>query len=237
MASIPSLTTTQHRLLTDYIERHKDAETYSMNPIHLARVLAGDRPAAALTPLPEIDVPDEYDDVDEYVPTMVDEMGLFHRTVGDFFDVYVSQSYSRLDLLPTVKVINSAFHKRLGVVLGYPSDAIERFIKDSVSVTWMDLIRADIFTPETVAFTVFVPFSLYEQSMKTYNEAIDCGKKIKQRIHEYANAWEMKELHEYVDAVYDDAVNSYSRNGGSFKPGTSVPWDQTITSSDLELAD
>lgn len=235
--TLPHLTVTQRCLFRDYIIRHKDAETYSKNPINLARVLIGDRPAAALTPLLKIDVPNEYDDADEYVPAMVSEMGLQYRTLVDHFDVYISSSSKRLDLLPTVKVMNDAFHRRLGVVLGYPPDAVERFIKTSISVTWLDLIRADIFTPKTVAYTVFVPFSIYDKSLPKYNEAINHGKQIKQRIHECAHEWEMTELDEYAEILYADAIDSYAQNGGSFRPGTSVPWDQTITPSDLELAD
>lgn len=236
-APTPAITDTQHRLLTDYIQRHNDAGTYSMNPIHLARVLAGDRPAGALTPLHDIDVPDEYDDVDEYVPELAEQMGLYHRTIGEYFDVYVSFSSRRLDLLPTVKVMNDAFHKRLGVVLGYPPSAVDRFLEESVSVTWMDMVRAEIFDPEDVAFTVFVPYA-YHGSLSKYRELIDVGKDIKQRMHHRARMWDMDNLNEYVDDVYDDAIASYAGDdGGSFNPGTSVPLDEQITPSDLELAD
>lgn len=226
--SIPPLSAAQHSTFREFIRRHRDETDgrISVNPILLARVLAGDKPAADIDLKGEETHPN-FDDPDEYLYSICDTLDLHARKIKGIRSWTVGHSSRWLDLLPTVKSSTDAFHRRCGIVYGYPSDAIENFTETTAKITTYDLIRADIFTKEEITYMTFVPY-IYHNSLEWYEWLIERGKEIKTRIGQIATVWDLPLLDEYAQLLYSDNVEIYNGDRGFQFPSMFSP-EQTVT--------
>lgn len=233
-STIPDLTESQHRALREYTERHRAAPgKLAPHPITIARVLARDKPAACVDPVTGV-TPDDYSGPDEYLPAIFERMDLAVRQIDGIDGWHVARSAWRLDLLPTTNSLSDAYHRRCGVVYGYPPSAIEHFINfPEVKVTHCDLARADIFPAEEIAYTIFVPYT-HEKTEGKYEELITKGKSIRNRISQLSDVWELPELDAHAEAVYQDVAAVYSGEDGTFNAPTMFPPDEEVTPRDVE---
>jgi hypothetical protein len=225
MASIPvrNLTDEQYDALRDFIIRHREEGTYSATPIRLARVLAYDKPATLLQTPPEIST-----SRDDYLVSLLDRIGLPYRQIDGIPGWIVSPTEWRLDLLPTVKHEfrqPAAYHKRLGVAFGYPSDAIEYFIqKDTSEPAKVDLVTAGKFDANEVAYTRFICYA-YPKTAEKFEHYISIGIEIRQRINQLARSWNMPELDLLADDAYNDELRAIKSGGRDNIPNRTIKFD------------
>lgn len=227
----PELTDEQHYALREYTTQNREVDgKLAVHPISLARVLAHDKPAAYVDTVTGV-APQDNSPAD-YLAEIIDRIDLPARQ-GDGSGWIVARTSWRLDLLPTTESRNNAYHKRCGVVYGYPQEAIEHFINfKEVNVTRCDLARAGVFPADEIAFTVFVPYA-HRGSIEKYEEMIEKGKAIRRRITELSRAWDLPELDEHAEEVYQDVAKVYAGDGGTFKPATTFPPDADVSKNDI----
>lgn len=233
--SIPDLTNSQYESLSEYTQRHQQApDKLSPNPYVIARVLTGDRPAAYINPATGV-TPDSYSGKDEYLTEVFGRLGLVARKIDGDNGWNVARTAWRLDLLPTTNSLSDAYHRRLGVVYGYPEDAIEYFINNpDVTVTYCDLARSGIFSAEDIAYaSIFVPYT-HEKSIPMCERLIERGKMIRKRISELSDTWNIPELDQHAEDVHQDVASVYSGNGGTFNASTMFHPDVDVKRSDVE---
>jgi hypothetical protein len=215
--SIPNLTDEQHEALREYTARHCHEETCSTAPVRLARVLAHDKPTTL------IDTPLAIAAADAYFDDLLDRLECPYRQIRGHSGWIVASSAgrARLDLLPTVKTGNfsDAYHRRLGVVFGYPAVAIKHFIqKDDPGVTNVDLVQSGAFEATEVAYTKFVCYD-YPKTQAKYASHISLGKAIRQRISRLARVWDLSDIDDLADEAYSQEVK-YLKNGGGVPTST-----------------
>lgn len=227
--AIPELTTEQQHSLGAYIEGHRRDETFSLNPLKVARVLSGDKRGAYINAIRE----DRDRDPDEYLPPLFEALELPARKIDGIDGWNIARTEWRLDLLPTKQTLTDAYHRRCGVFYDYPHEAVEDFIETTIKVTKRDLVRAGVFDAEEVAYLAFVPYT-YHNSVERYEMMIREGKKNRHRHSELAVVWDVPELENYADAIYQDFVAAYSGTGGTFSPPMMFPPDQNISLTDVE---
>lgn len=223
---IPDLSEKQYSALREYIVRHRHEDTCSTTPLRLARVLAHDKPATLILTPPEVTPPSEQAP-DEYLVALLDRIEFPHRQVGGLPGWIVASSPGRLDLLPTVKngVFSDAYHRRLGVVFGYPSEAIDYFIhKDGSESTKSDLVQSGEFDATEVAYTRFVCYD-YPKTRAKYEHHIAIGREIRQRISQLARAWDLPVLDALADESYDDEVQALKNGGRSSTSTLTIDFD------------
>lgn len=231
------LTDTQQTALGRYAELRHETGVALREPLWLALVIAGDKPACftgqGLEPpsnvprngwafeLAEQAVPKDMDleviSFDEAMPDMtvadaLDEFDLAYQEMGGA-GWYVARTSWRLGLLPTVRkgtVGVEAYHRRLGCFFGYSHQDIEYFIESEPPRTSAtDLVEAGAFEPEEIAYTTFVP-ERYAGSIDRYERAIETGKTIHERINDLAKKWDIPPLETLVETVYKNAISDCS---------------------------
>lgn len=210
----PELTDKQYDALRDFIIRLRGEGECSATPIRLARVLAEDKPATLLQ--------------DDSLDSLLDRIGFPYRKVEGIPGWIVSPTEWRLDLLPTAKNKFSqpdAYHRRLGVVFGYPPEAIDYFIqKDGSEPTKFDLVESGAFNADEVAYTRFVCYG-YPKTQEKYEHHISTGIEIRRRINQLACEWDMPELDELADDVYNDEVAVLEEGGRKTGPTLTIDFD------------
>lgn len=219
----PDLTDEQYCALRDFIIRHREEGTCSATPIRLARVLAEDKPATLLPSSPDFPTAE-----DDYHASLLDRIGYPYRQVEGIPGWIVSPTGWRLELLPSVKNefrLPDAYHKRLGVVFGYPSDAIEYFIhKDGSESSKYDVVTSDEFNTKEAAYTRFVCHD-HPQTKERYDHYISTGKQIRQRISQLAREWNIPELDALADDAYNDEVDAINNGGRKTAPDLTIDFD------------
>lgn len=209
-----NMTETQHRELQHYFKRHVESETCLRGPLMFALVLAGDKPAVDLSPS-DWEFPDHPFVPHEGLKELCDLFDLSYRRIGHGVghDWIISPSPGRLDFLPSTNQTdrNAAWHHRLGVIFGYPPEAINYFIEHT-GREWThpeNLVASGVFTPKEVAYTRFV-FYMHDDSTEGYEQAIETGKTVRKHISELAEEWELPSLNTIAEEVYDDAIRVFS---------------------------
>lgn len=232
--SIPDLTEQQYEALREYTKRHRQVEgQFAPHPCLLARVVAGDKPAACVDPVAAV-VPEGYADSDDYLPDVFGRMGVHPTQIANDDSWHVSRTEWRLDLLPNEASYSDAYHRRCGVFYGYPKDAIEWFINESLNITatHSDVARSGVIPPEDMAYLIFVSYS-HRRELDQYRELINRGKAIRRRIDGLSRAWDLPGLAAHADDVYDDCASVYAGNGGSFDALSVFPPDVDVTKKDV----
>lgn len=188
-------------MLREYLGNCVEAERFEFEePLMFLLVLAGDKPAVTMNPSRE-QFPDHPWDPQTGLKQLCDQLNVVahhRRELGWWF---VAPVNGRLDLLPSSNRTdrNHAWGRRLGVVLGYPPDAIELFLdRKGKWVEPKELVRDDHFTPDEMADAGFVVYR-HDDSIDGYEQAIQDGRKVRKRLEELAEKWRLPELNEFID--------------------------------------
>lgn len=223
---IPDLSDEQYRALCEFTQRHRDEDTCSTTPVRLARVLAHDKPATLILTPPEISPPrGQSCSPEEYLVTLLDRIECLYRQVDGLSGWIVASSAGRLDLLPTVKTLCDAYHRRLGVVFGYPADAIDYFINnDNSRSTKIDLVQSGTFDAEEAAYTKFICYS-HPKTREKFEHHISIGRAIRQRISQLARVWGLPELDALADDVYNEEVTALKEGERQSAPDLTIKFD------------
>lgn len=210
---IPDLTNEQQHSLGVYIAEYQRDETFSLNPLKVARVLSGNKRGAYISAIRE----DRDGNPGEYLPPLFAALELPARKIDGIDGWNIAQTEWRLDHLLTEQTFTDAYHRRCGVFYDYPCEAIKDFIDTTIKVTNRDLVRAGVFDASEMAYLAFVPYT-YHNSIEKCKLMVREGKKIRHRYSELAIMWDVPELENYADAIYQDFTAAYSGSGGTFIP-------------------
>ncbi len=113
----------QRQLFEQYISYHQEYGGDIGEPLQMALVLGGEKPATTFDPPTEM-----FSRYPDYSPqTLVKEWGLYYRRTSTDSALMVSPSSLWLDLLPTVELNTETGARRYGLFFGYPFDAIDYF--------------------------------------------------------------------------------------------------------------
>lgn len=233
---VETMTETQHQKLSQYIAVRQESGVALREPIWLALVIAGDKPACYADcglgssttimdgwacDLSEQAVPAEMEievvPLNQMSPTItvagvLDAFGLAYQELGGT-GWYVARTSWRLGLLPTVRNgSTAAYHRRLGCFFGYTRSDIDYFIATEPPRTQpADLVADGSFDPEEIAYATFIP-EIHQKSINRFERAIETGKTIHSRITSLARQWNIPELETLAETVYEEAVTD-SLNG------------------------
>lgn len=204
----PDLSETQRQELGRYLSYYRD-ETVR-EPLRLALMIAGDKPATLVAPEPWITLRSPLTFSNGSVE-LFNVFDLASREIRDVPAWFVARSSGRLDLLPTVRNGDcDAYHRRLGVIFGYPPREIDSYITHEGERTRPDdFVEAGVFTPEEMAYAEFV-FYMSDDSEEGYTRAIAAGKRTYERLTELADYWHLPDLQTIADSLYEYQVEKYS---------------------------
>lgn len=201
-AATPPITTIsadERQALRDYLGNCIENERFEFEePLMLVLVLSGDKPAATMQPSRE-QFPDHPWSPQTGLKQLCDQLGVVARRKMNWW--FVAPVDGRLRLLPSGNRgdRSRAWMRRLGVVLGYPPDAIETFL--SRQGEWTEpheLVANGQFTPEEMADAGFVVYR-HDDSVGGYEWAIRTGRRIRSRLDELAEKWDLPEINEFAD--------------------------------------
>ncbi|UPM42304.1 hypothetical protein [Halocatena salina] len=207
-----TLTERQRCELGRYFERHAENDACYRDPLLLALVVAGDKPAAEISAT-EFAFPEHPWTPHRGLIALCELFELSYRRIGQGTgnDWFIAPTDGRLDLLPSSEKAdrNRAWHRRLGVVLGYPPEAIDFFIDtDGTERTRpRDLLKRGVFSPEELAYTRFV-FYIHDDSINGYERAIETGRAVRARFTELAEMWHLPALAAIADDVFEEAKHT-----------------------------
>lgn len=105
-------------MFDQYLSIHRKYGRGNAEPLQIALVLGGAKPATSFNP--PLELFSETSQSLHSLQQLVEEWRLSHRKRPDRPGLTVSPSSYWLDLLPTVKIDEGTFHRRLGLVYGYP---------------------------------------------------------------------------------------------------------------------
>ncbi len=198
----------QKGLFKEYLSYHREYGRDYQEPIQMALVLGGEKPATTFYPPEEL-----FSDYPDLSPsTLAEKFELYYRRVPGDYALMVSPSSYWLDLLPTVSLDNETGARRHGLFFGYPFDAIDYFPRaKGALLPGRKYVSQDRFSAEEMAYSVFT-FYRPKDSMEGYRRAIDAGIKRYHRLHELADEWDVQELSDFTDQLYDDFVMRYSNS-------------------------
>lgn len=219
-----TLMPTQRQAFQEWLRVQEEHESFE-DPLTMSLVVAGDKPAMYLQPSKwAFDGPRFGGNTDEQFVDLMETLGLTTHQMKEMNGWFVAPVHGRLDLLPsTVRApTDAAWHRRLGVVLGYPYEAIEFFIDTSGAKRTQprDLVDNGTFTPEEMAYIQFV-FYIHNDSSDGYEQAIEDGKVTRARFTELAKQWDLPVIESLAAAFYQLAVDVYSGEREGF-PGETV---------------
>lgn len=200
-----------------YLATHRRAEAIAWEPLRLALVIAGERPAAALS-VAAWEFPYRHRSPDQCLCGLLDLLDIAYRQVWAE-QWFIAAEPDRLALIPPERTTESdVYHRRLGRFFGYPPDAIEAFLPMEMRSSYpRDRVVDGLVTATEIAYTRFVPY-VVDDSCGGYEREITAGKEIYERLWELAHDWELPILATLAETVYEDAVAVYSGNEGSFIP-------------------
>jgi hypothetical protein len=204
------ITEPQRSAFRRYLDAHRRNDECSRTPLRLALVLGGMKPATIVDPFPWA-FPDCSQEPVQCLEELIDLFECVYRRAYGASGLIVARSTGRVGFLPTVQNTDSdAYHRRLGVVFGYPPDAIEHFIQHEGPRTQpRELVKAGVFTAAELAYTSFV-FYLPEESQAGYERAIASGKATRTRLTTLAHEWDLPVLAKLADTVYEAHVALYA---------------------------
>ncbi len=208
--SFPFETMTDHqrRVFRQFLDARRRSQINETEPIWVALFLTNEKPAVALTSLP---TPSEDDETPTPAEALIDVFDLRFRKWSEH-SFYVTRTAWRLALLPsrTTSENAAAYARRLGCFFGYPQADIEHFIAtDPPDTQPKELVTEGVFSPKEIAYTTYLPYR-HEDSTDGFERAIDTGKSIRATVNDCATMWELPELAEYAEWLYETAVTECS---------------------------
>ncbi len=196
----------QRQLFGQYISHHQEYGGDIGEPLQMALVLGGEKPATMFDPPEEMF--SRYPDLSP--SKLVKKWGLYYRRSSINSTLMVSPSYFWFDLLPAVELGTEIGARCRGLFFGYPFDAINHFLHaEGAILPGRKYIVQGEFSAEELAYSVFT-FYRPEDSKTGYERAINIGKKRYNRLHELAHEWELSNLAEMTDRLYSDFTIRYS---------------------------
>lgn len=172
----------------------------TIRPLMFVLVLSGDKPACTMQP-----TRDEFPS-NPFAPQLglkklCGRLGVVahHRRALSWW--FVAPVDGRLDLLPSNDRAerNEAFVRRLGVILGYPPAAVERFIEQDCAWTEPhEHVAAGQFSPDEMVDAGFIVYR-HDDSVEGYEWAVRHGKRVRLRLEGLAETWKIPELTAYID--------------------------------------
>ncbi len=202
-----TLSQRQRKVFTQFIDNRVEKEAYLQEPIWLAFVITGKKPAMEIYSLEREDAT-----VTLTAEDIAETFDLAYQRETEFLLNLARHSW-RLELLPkkTMGMSAEAYHRRRGCFFGYPEDELEYFLStDARSDTEPeDLVAEGIFQPEEVAYTKFIPYR-HNDSIGGYKHAIESGKRVRTTIMEIASTWNFDYLNEYTNWFYNKTVTEHT---------------------------
>ncbi len=204
---LESLTEAQRTTFIEYLEAREETGMNLFDPIWLTLLLVCERPGMMFnTLIPPTPVgQEEPSDPPITKEHVTESFGLRYR-IADEHALYVSRTNWRLEFLPTNSTFSDAYHRRMGCFLGYPSVDVEDFIQSDLD--WKeprDFVDDGIFEPEEVVFSKFTPQG-QKDTIGGYERAINRGKKNWQTVIDSSMQWELPELKEYANRLYQQSL-------------------------------
>ncbi len=132
---------------------------------------------------------------------MINEFDLVYSELGGSLDV--ARFPWRIEMLPSndQNLCPEACLRRAGAFYGYPEEDVTYFIDAGPWETYpTDLVEAGTIQPEEAAYMMLLP-QRYDVT-EHYERAITAGKRIRQSITEQSKQWELKEIDNYADWLY-----------------------------------
>ncbi len=202
------LTDEQREFLIDYLDLRESTRMNRYDPIWLVLLLAKKRPGIVLMTLRTSSTPP-----DESPPITKEEVaetfGL-HYIESDDYSLSVSRTEWRLDILPTEQHDVPGHHRRLGCFLGYPLPDIAAFIRgDHTEPLSIQESANGYMSPQETAYTAFSPH-LHKDSDEGRKRAIQIGKENYNTVLEYADLWNLPQLRQYTEQLFQEAVADQS---------------------------
>lgn len=196
----------QRRLFGQYISYHQEYGGDIGEPLQMALVLGGEKPATTFDPPTEM-----FSQYPNYSPrTLVKEWGLYCRRTSTDPALMVSPSSLWFDLLPTVEMDTNRCTRRFGLFFGYPFDDINFFLRaEGAILPAQKYVEQGVFSAEEVAYTVFA-FYRPEDSETGYKRAISIGKRHYDQVHRLSRKWGLPGLVEIADRLHSDFTARYS---------------------------
>lgn len=194
-----SLSTEQRDVLREYFSNCLENDrSHRSHPLEFVLVLSGDKPACTMHPSEE-EFPHDPFDPAAGLRRLCDQFNVVYRKPRNNW-WFVAAVEGRIDMLPSGNRTdrNDAWYRRLGVVLGYPPEAIEAFI--AARGQWTDpseYVATGQFSVEEMANAGFV-FYRHDDSVEGYEHAIETGRRIQERLNELADEWNIPELEEFI---------------------------------------
>lgn len=203
-ATEPPITTIsddERQALRTYLGNCVENERFrTIRPLLFVLVLAGDKPACTMQPSKEA-FPDNPFAPQMGLKELCSQLGVVahHRRALSWW--FVAPVEGRLDLLPANDRTerNEAFVRRLGVILGYPPAAVERFIEQGTA--WIEpheRVASGQFSPDEMADAGFIVYR-HDDSVEGYEWAVRHGRQARQRLESLAEQWAIPELSAYID--------------------------------------
>lgn len=200
----------QHSVFTEWMEEYREEYEQFSFPIRFSLTLSGDKPATIIqgSDWKFYDSPFESE---EDALQFIEELGLSLHQVRKERSYYVSHSPIQFDFLPSTSSTsaNDAWHRRLGTVFGYPQEEIEWFVNKDDRIEPRDRVEKGEFTPDEMAFVDLLDYN-HEDSIEGYENAIESGRAVRERIEELADEWDMPILDQLAEDHYDLSRSIYA---------------------------
>ncbi|WP_330630721.1 hypothetical protein [Halocatena halophila] len=198
--------TEPRNLFRHYISCHQEFGGDIGEPLQMALVMGGKKPATTFDPPEEM-----FSSFPDHSPsTLVEKWGLRYRRVKGDYALMVSPSTHWFDLLPTVGLNNDTGVRRHGLFFGYPFEDIEYFLQvEEAILPGKKYVSEGVFSAEEMAYCVFT-FYRPEYSKEGYDRAIEIGKQHYESLHRLSDKWELTELAELTEQLHSDYIKRYT---------------------------
>lgn len=207
-----SFTALQRNVFGRYLAAHQRAATASLNPLWLALVLAGDRPAAMMGPHREA-FPYRDRSLAQCFLSLLDLFELQYQSVPQRHQWCLSPTPARFGLLPPQwEPATAEYHLRLGLFLGYPPAAIASRLRLTEPRPHPRLLVAQgDFEASELAYTLFLPYVYITPNVyEGYAHEIAAGKAYCQRITDLADQWQLPVLEALADAIHREYTTQWT---------------------------
>jgi hypothetical protein len=202
----------QRSVFGRYLAAHQRAATISLNPLWLALVIAGDRPAAMITPHPKA-FPYRNQSLEQCFHSFLDLFDLQSQAIPQSDQWCLTPTAARFEILPTQWDPSTAeYHLRLGLFLGYPPAAIvSRLCLSEPRPHPRSLVAQGHFEASELAYTLFLPYVYITPDVdKGYAYEIAAGKAYRQRITAIAEQWQLPVLDALADAIHHEYTTQWT---------------------------
>lgn len=209
---ITSISEEQREALRSYFGNCvENGRSHRSHPLDFALMLAGEKPSCTMHPS-EDEFPKDQFDPSAGLCQLCDCLNVVVHKPQEMDWWFVAPTEGRLDMLPSGNRCrrNEAWHRRLGVVLGYPPSVVEPFIDHlGGQEEWTkakELVREGQFSPDEIANAAFVTYR-HDDSIEGYEQAIHDGKRVRDRLEQLAMDWKVSELSTYVSDHFEHQLD------------------------------